>query len=55
MDNYITQISIDIDPVSIDDIVDILERNGVTIYGAAWKATWTHEGYMKGENPISSD
>jgi hypothetical protein len=56
MDKHIIQISIDIDEgFDTEEIAKILEDNGIVVYGIAWKATWTHDGYMKGKAPISSD
>lgn len=38
-----------------DIVADTLEHNEFTVLGAAWKATWTDEGYAASEPPISSD
>ena len=55
----IIQISIDIDEVDLkkveSTIKDALKEKGISLYGMGWKATWTHDGYFKGEQPISWD
>ena len=56
--NDILQFSMDIEDTNEFDaykLTSILESVGITVLGCQWKATWTNEGYEKGEAPISSD
>ena len=57
-DNYVLQFSIDISDdgdTDADKIVEILEQHGIAVLGCMWKASWTEEGYNKGEQPIYFD
>lgn len=59
----VVQISVDIavtdeeyDGTGIaETVAETLEMFNYTVLGAAWKATWTDEGYAASEPPISSD
>ena len=52
----IKQFSVDIDgDVGGNQIEKMLNEAGINVKGIAWKATWTKDGYEKGEAPISSD
>ena len=57
-EKIVRQFSFDIlDDGDIDEekLTNILAAHGIDVLGAAWKATWTEEGYHKSEPPISSD
>ena len=57
--NYIRQFGVDIldDGYSVTEnlIIEALEAYGLIVEGCMWKASWTEEGYHKGEPPIDSD
>lgn len=58
MSEYITQFSFDIaedGDTRSDDLREVLERAGYTVVGASWKATWSADGYEKGQPPLASD
>lgn len=58
---YVLQYSVDIEAdeadVSEEQIAEAIENAlaDVKVLGCSWKASWTTEGYEKGESPISYD
>lgn len=54
----VVQFSIDLADTEInmeEKINKALEAAGLYVLGIEWKATWTNDGYHKGEPPVDSD
>jgi hypothetical protein len=53
----IRQFSIDIESNTLteDELEEIIENAGLTVWGISWKATWDNKDYHEGKTPRSYD